>query len=133
MFLFLEILSQLPVNLELIKPVQPDSQTGIIATMAPLEYGPAISYGLSSYWTCLKYVLVSKSCDLHVTTTSISCDSHLTYLIGFSDSETIATACTDQFDISGKDLATPLCCLATIVPQVHIIFIKYFYFYIICS
>lgn len=107
--LLLGKLYSLPVNITINRPA------GTHGTIK--EYGRSIGSCLSSYWSVLHHVLLFKSRDIHVTSYSLSVSDHVT--IGSHDVVSIATSCIEHFDALGSDLALPLSCLATLVPQVH--------------
>ncbi|XP_019864279.1 PREDICTED: probable methyltransferase TARBP1 [Amphimedon queenslandica] len=98
-------LYNLPVTITLIRPVQ----------HAPgQEYGRCIASCLSSYWSILHNVTLFKCHD--TMKTQLPLTDHVT--IGSRDVELIAKSCTEHFDVLGSDMAWPLGCLATLVPQI---------------
>ena len=122
---FLKLLIRLPVNLSLTKPLnEPSLSAEEISLKTCIEYGPIIDHCLSAYWKCILYALRHHSTtDVPTTPTrpllSIGeKDGDALIRIGSSSVESVASVCVDYLDIVTVDLATPLYCLAVLIPQV---------------
>ena len=110
------LMAKLPVNLSLVKPLEVSQDGGHI------EYGPSISYCLSLYWKCILYTLQHSSGRVIPSPTVLPDGDKCSLIrIGSDDVESIAGLCLDYMDIVTVDqLATPLYCLATLLPKVHV-------------
>ena len=114
----IRLMARLPVNLSLVKPLNASQDGGHI------EYGPIISYSLSLYWKCILYTLRHNTDDVTQLPPALDGDKCSLIRIGSGDVESIAGICVDYMDIVTVDhLATPLCCLATLLPKVQYMYV----------